>query len=118
MISRFIEVILIEHIDTKGSLDSKLQIDYICSIRIRSRNKDIVEKLLQLILNPCEIEKTRQVQNHMAHIGPQLTEHAKTISLLKSDLDRVFRNLGINLTFTLLRVFSHFLFGQNFKTYV
>merc|ERR1711908_54263 len=33
------------------------------------------------------------MENHMAHIGPQLTEHAKTISLLKSDLDRVFSRI-------------------------
>ena len=38
MISRFLEVILMEHIDMKSSLESKLQIGYICSIRIRSRN--------------------------------------------------------------------------------
>lgn len=50
-----------------------------------------------------------KVQNHMAHIGPQLTEHAKTISLLKSDLDRVFRDFGIylfHLLFTLLITFQ------------
>ena len=45
MISRFLEGILMEHIDMKSTLDSKLQIDYICSIRIRTRNQDIVEKL-------------------------------------------------------------------------
>merc|ERR1711892_226058 len=28
--------------------------------------------------------------NHMAHIGHQLTEHAKTIGLFKSDLGRVY----------------------------
>ena len=44
MISRFLEVILTENIDTKSSLVSKLQIEYICSIRICSRNRDIIEK--------------------------------------------------------------------------
>ena len=28
--------------------------------------------------------------NHMSHIGHQLTEHARTIGLLKGDLDRVY----------------------------
>ena len=42
-----------EHTDIKISLDSKLQIGYKCSIRTRSRNWDMVEKLMQLILNPC-----------------------------------------------------------------
>ena len=36
--------ILMEHIEMKKSLDSKLQIYSICSIRIRSRNWDIFEK--------------------------------------------------------------------------
>ena len=36
-ISRFLVRILMEHIDIKNSLDSKLQIYSICSIRIRSR---------------------------------------------------------------------------------
>ena len=36
-ISRFLERILIEHIDKKESLDSKLQIYSICSIIIRSK---------------------------------------------------------------------------------
>ena len=39
--SRFLERILMEHIDTKDSLDSWLQIVCICSIRIRSRTQDI-----------------------------------------------------------------------------
>ena len=37
-ISQFLEQFLMEHIDIKVSLDSKLQIDSICSIRIRSIN--------------------------------------------------------------------------------
>ena len=41
-----------EHIDMKCSLDSKLQIDFICSIRIPSRNRDIIEKPVQLIRTP------------------------------------------------------------------
>ena len=40
-ISHFLDGILIEHIDTKSSVDSKLQIYSICSIRIRSRKRDI-----------------------------------------------------------------------------
>ena len=41
-ISRFLERILTEHMELKYSLDSKLQIDFKCSIRIRSRNRDMV----------------------------------------------------------------------------
>ena len=37
-ISQLLERILMEHIDTKNKLDSKLQICYTCSIRIRSRS--------------------------------------------------------------------------------
>ena len=36
-ISHFLERILMEHIDMKNSLDSKLQVYSMCSIRIRSR---------------------------------------------------------------------------------
>ena len=43
-----------EHIDMKCSLDYKLQIGYICSIRISYRNQDIIEKPMQLVWNPCE----------------------------------------------------------------
>ena len=42
-----------EHVDMKSSSDSKLQIGYICSIRIISGNWDIVEKTLQLINTLC-----------------------------------------------------------------
>ena len=55
MISRFLEGILTEYKDMKCSLDSKLQIGYICSIRIRSRNWDIVEKPLQPIEPLCTL---------------------------------------------------------------
>ena len=51
-ILHFLERILMEHIDMKNSLDSKLQFNTTCSIRIRSRNWDIVEKPLQHISNP------------------------------------------------------------------
>ena len=51
MILRFLEGIIVEHIDMKSSLDSKLQIGYIRSIRICSRNEDIVEKPRQLKFN-------------------------------------------------------------------
>ena len=43
-ISRFLERILMEHIESKNSVESKLQINSICSIRIQSRNQDIVKK--------------------------------------------------------------------------
>ena len=43
-ISWFVEGILIEHIDTKAGSDSKLQIFFICSIRISPRKWVIVEK--------------------------------------------------------------------------
>ena len=36
-----------EHIEPNRSLESELQMVSICSIRIRSRNRDIVEKLRQ-----------------------------------------------------------------------
>ena len=51
-ISQFLERILMEHKDINYSLDSKLQIVSICSIRIRSRKLDMVEKPEQLIFNP------------------------------------------------------------------
>ena len=43
-ISHFLEWILMEYIGMKPSLDFRLQIYSIHSIRIRSRNKDILEK--------------------------------------------------------------------------
>ena len=47
------------------------------------------------------------MENHMAHIGPQLGEHARTISLLKSDLDRVFRKL-LNILYTVAEFYKIF----------
>ena len=44
-LSYFLEQIRMEHMRMKSSLDSKLQIDPICSIRIPSRNQDIIRKL-------------------------------------------------------------------------
>ena len=43
-ISRFLERIPIEHVEPSFSPESELLFDYICSIRTRSRNRDIVEK--------------------------------------------------------------------------
>ena len=43
-ISRFLERFPTEHIDTKWSLDSKLQFESMCFIRIRSRNQDTFKK--------------------------------------------------------------------------
>ena len=48
MISPFLERIRMEDIEMKNSLVSELQIDSICSIRIRSRNGDIFEKRANL----------------------------------------------------------------------
>ena len=48
-ISRCIERILMEHIELICSLESRLTFFSTCSIRIRSRNEDIVEKPVQLI---------------------------------------------------------------------
>ena len=50
-ISHFLERILMEHIDLKKSLDSKLQIYSICFTRIRSRSWDVVEKPRQHVSN-------------------------------------------------------------------
>jgi len=33
------------------------------------------------------------MNNHLQIIGPQLTEHTKTVKLLKSDLDQVFSRI-------------------------
>ena len=45
--------------------------------------------------------------NHMAHIGHQLTEHAKTIGLFKSDLDRVYGYV-LNSDKLLVNQYYHF----------
>ena len=58
MISRK-EEIPMEHIEMKCSLYSELQIGYICSSIICSRNRDIVEKPLQLTWNLLCTPKTR-----------------------------------------------------------
>ena len=47
-----------EDTDMKSSIDSKPQIGYICFIRIPSRNRDIIEKPVQLIQNPYVNAKT------------------------------------------------------------
>ena len=36
------ERILMEHIEMKNSLEPQLQLDTVCSVRKRSRNRDIV----------------------------------------------------------------------------
>ena len=46
-ISRALELIVLEHIDMENSLESKLQVYSICSIRLRSRKGDIAEKPLK-----------------------------------------------------------------------
>ena len=51
-ISQFLERTLIDHIDMKNRLDSKLQFCYICSIEILSRKWDVFEKPQQLNSKP------------------------------------------------------------------
>ena len=52
-ISHLLERVLMEHIDMKNNLDSKLQLYSVYSIRILSRKLDIFEKPQQLNSNPC-----------------------------------------------------------------
>ena len=54
--SGFLERILMEHIELICSLESKLTLMSICSIRIRSRKRDIIQKpiLKSNFLNPFE----------------------------------------------------------------
>ena len=54
-ISHFLERILMEHIDMKNSLDSKLQIHPLCSIRIPFRKRVIFKKPLLHISSPTFI---------------------------------------------------------------
>ena len=42
-ISHFREPIWMEHIESKNSWKSKLQIEFLCSVRIRSRKWDLIE---------------------------------------------------------------------------
>ena len=49
----------------KSKLDSKLQTHFICSIRIRSRNKDFFEKRLHLISNPYVKEQNSKVLTYL-----------------------------------------------------
>ena len=48
-ISPFLEGILMEHIKLICSLESRLTFFSICSIRVPSRNRDIIEKPVQLM---------------------------------------------------------------------
>ena len=57
-ISHFLERILMEHIDIKRSLDSKLQIYFVCFIRISTRKCYIVEKPEQHNSKPPASEAT------------------------------------------------------------
>ena len=50
-ISCSLERILTEHVYTKASLDSKLQISSICPIRVRSRKRDIFKEMQQFDSN-------------------------------------------------------------------
>ena len=58
-ISQFLERILIEQIELICSLQSRLTFLSICSIRIRSRNRDIFKKPLQLNSSPYVSIKRR-----------------------------------------------------------
>ena len=45
VISKLLERILMEHIEQNYSQHSELSFDSICSVKNRSRNRDIIEKL-------------------------------------------------------------------------
>ena len=62
MISQFLEQIRMEHIGLTCSLDSELQIESICSFRIRSRNRDILEILtVESLTNRALLESRKAV---------------------------------------------------------
>ena len=50
----------------KISLKSQLQIGFICSIGISSRNRNISEKPVQLIQNPCVLEFITTMLYHLS----------------------------------------------------
>ena len=75
-ISRFLERIQVEHIESKSSLESQLQICSICSIRIRSKNRDIVGKLF----------KTLGFSKISRFLERILTEYIEPIRSLESQL--------------------------------
>ena len=54
--SRILERIPMEHVESSFSLDSELLFDYICSIKIHSRNRDINEKTMNLIVLPLIVQ--------------------------------------------------------------
>ena len=91
-ISHFLDRILIEHKDMKNRSDSKLQIYSIFPIIIRSRNGDIVEKLLQHVSNPYV--------RHFPKLARKTQIYSKSLTQL--DLLTMLKNL------TCLSVCNHF----------
>ena len=63
-ISRLLERFRMEHIGIKVNLDFKLQINSLCSIRIRSRKLDIGGLLPQLVSNPYK-DRRHQLSDHV-----------------------------------------------------
>ena len=85
-IFRFLEWILTEHIENKNSLESKLQMDSFCSVRIRSRIWNIFKKPLQLISNPSGSYKKKNDKLKNCLINTWLSLR---VLLVDCELDRV-----------------------------
>ena len=71
----FLERVLIERTDMKNSLDSKLKIDSICSIGIRSRTRDIIEKLSTPSCNDRIVAFQMQLPHMRRHFLVRFTVH-------------------------------------------
>ena len=61
-----------EHINMKSSLHSKLQINSICSIRIRSKNLDIIENHTLVPKNPVKMFEVERQKNFFREIRSQI----------------------------------------------
>ena len=70
-ISRFLDQILLEYVESIVSINSKLYFYSICSIRIYSRNRDIFEKPRQLISYPPV--KIKSIKTNGVKIAARLT---------------------------------------------
>ena len=72
-ISLFLEWILTEDIERICSCEFKLHFRFICSIRIRSRNRDIVEKPKSNILNSAGVGTREYTIPTATRSGPSIS---------------------------------------------
>ena len=122
-ISQFLDGVLTEHVELVYSLDSQLQIYFLCSIRFPSRNREIFEKPYQLnFILRWKRTRTRRELPHLwtwthyyreRQTGQLHCSHSRKWSISDSYRQFSYRTYRFKLELRISAIFHLYMFCSN-----